>query len=191
MRDAFRLPMTKDQAMEALMVAYQAEVELRRRTFVSDESVKQCIGQFAAFLTEGTDKFGVIFSGTCGNGKTTLLYAFQNYLNYLYEQYVIDKGIIIVDAKELAYSKGKSVELRNEELLAIEDLGREPVDVLDYGNATNPVIDLLEHRYNNQLFTAITTNLTPKQIRDKYGVRMADRFNEMFHGIIFSRRSFR
>ena len=76
-------------------------------------------------------------------------------------------------------------------MLAIDDLGTEPAEVLSYGNVLSPVIDLLSRRYDDQLFTIVTTNLTPKQIREHYGERMADRFNEMFERIIFDNPTYR
>ena len=76
-------------------------------------------------------------------------------------------------------------------MLAIDDLGIEPAEVMDYGNILNPVIDLISYRYNEQLFTIVTTNLNPKQIRDKYGDRIADRFNEMMKKVIFENDSYR
>ena len=76
-------------------------------------------------------------------------------------------------------------------MLAIDDLGTEPAEVLDYGNVFNPAIDLLSARYTDQLFTVVTTNLTPKQIREHYGDRIADRFNEMFERIVFDNSTYR
>ena len=76
-------------------------------------------------------------------------------------------------------------------MIAIEDMGREATEVLDYGNVLNPVIDLIEYRYDNQLFTAITTNLTSKQVSEKYGKRIADRFNEMLEVIVFENATYR
>lgn len=188
--------MDKEQAVNALVAAYQAEVEYRKRTFILDEPTKHNIEQLAAFLTGDGSKFGVMFSGICGNGKTTLLYAFQNLLNYLNDRGMFDEGtgISIIDAKEVVnYAKDVKQfrRLRERQMLAIEDMGREPVEVLDYGNVLNPVIDLLEYRYNAQLFTIITTNLVPKEIRERYGNRIADRFNEMFDKVIFANETYR
>ena len=76
-------------------------------------------------------------------------------------------------------------------MLSIDDLGVEPSEVLDYGNVLSPVIELLSRRYNAQLFTIVTTNLTPKQIREHYGERIADRFNEMFERIVFENSTYR
>lgn len=188
--------MEKDQAVDALTAAYKAEVDYRRRTFVMDEATKKNIEQFASFLTGEGGRFGAIFSGVCGNGKTTLLYAFQNLLNFLNNQGLFkeDTGISVVDAKDVvSYAKDLKQfrALKDRRMIAIEDMGREPVEVLDYGNVLNPVVDLLEHRYNAQLFTIITTNLVPKEIRQKYGNRIADRFNEMFDKVIFANESYR
>lgn len=188
--------MDKEQAVDAITAAYQAEVEYRKRSFVLDEHTKDNIEQLASFLIGGGSKFGIMFSGVCGNGKTTLLYAFQNLLNYMNDRGLIEgrPGISVIDAKEVAWY-AKDVErfrqFRQREMMAIEDMGREPVEVLEYGNVLNPVIDLLEYRYNAQLFTIITTNLVPKEIRERYGNRIADRFNEMFDKVIFGNETYR
>lgn len=188
--------MSKEQAVDSLLAAYQAEVVYRKRQFIMDDSTMKNIEGLASFLTDSGSKFGIMFSGVCGNGKTTLLYAFQTLLNYLNDRGLLgkDAGCSIVDAKEVAYY-AKDVQrfrnLKDKEMIAIEDMGREPVEVLEYGNVLNPVIDLLEYRYNKQLFTIITTNLVPKQIREKYGNRIADRFNEMFEKVIFANETYR
>lgn len=161
-----------------------------------DEPTRKNIEHFADFLTNSGSKFGVIFSGVCGNGKTTMLYAFQTLLNYFQDRGLTDENacISVIDAKDVAYY-AKDVQrfrqLKERPMIAIEDMGREPVEVLEYGNVLNPVIDLLEYRYNAQLFTIITTNLVPKEIRERYGNRIADRFNEMFDKVIFANQTYR
>ena len=195
-RERFKLPCTTEQAVSFLAAAYQAEVAFRHRDYVQDEFVDANILRLAQFLTADDGKFGVILCGQCGNGKTTLLYAFQSLLNYMGDTnfFTERKGIRIIDAKEVAsFARDAKAftPLKQTDMLAIEDMGREATEVLDYGNVLNPVIDLLEYRYNMQLFTAITTNLTPKEIRGHYGNRIADRFNEMLEIIIFENKSYR
>jgi DNA replication protein DnaC len=100
----------------------------------------------------------------------------------------------IYDAKDIAQMSSdwdKFKTIRSVPVLAIEDMGREPAEVMSYGNITNPLVDLLEYRYAELLPTIITTNLTAKQIREKYGVRIADRFNEMIDVVIFQSGSYR
>lgn len=196
-RPRFSFPMTEEQAADFLMASYMAEVEYRHRSFVDDEYTKANVRNLAKFLTSDSSKFGIMFCGICGNGKTTLLYALQSAINEIrrcggFEDSSI--GMSIVDAKDIVhYAKDyKSFqELKMRQMIAIEDMGREATEVLDYGNVLNPVIDLIEYRYNNQLFTAITTNLTSKQVSEKYGKRIADRFNEMLEVVIFENATYR
>lgn len=196
-RGNFKWSVSLKQATDILMAAYRAEVEYRHRRFIEDEATKTNIERLAAFPIRDDAKFGVMLCGVPGNGKTTLLYGFQsavNWLNGIGHFEGRKAGIRIVDAKEVAIL-AKDLEafrsLRNMPMIAIEDMGREPIEVLDYGNVLNPVIDLLEYRYNMQLFTFITTNLTKSQIREKYGNRIADRFNEMLEVIIFKNETYR
>lgn len=51
--------------------------------------------------------------------------------------------------------------------------------MLDYGNVLSPMVDLLTKRYDLQLFTIVTTNLTPQEIRTNYGDRIADRLDDI------------
>lgn len=196
-KDHFRLPYTKEQAYDLMRAAYMAEVEFRHREYKEDEHVVANLRSVASYLTDEGSRFGIMLCGVCGNGKTTMLYAFQNMLNYLIDRNIFDKekvGIRIIDAKEIL-SLGKDDKefsrIRADKMIGIEDLGKEQTGVMDYGNLINPVIDLLEYRYNQQLFTFITTNLTPKDIRKKYGNRIADRFNEMLHVVIFGGKTYR
>lgn len=190
--------MTEQQATDYLMVCYRLQVEKRHRKFSPDAATKKNIAQLAKALTAEHPKFGILLCGLCGNGKTTLLKAFQFAINTLVADGYLDKnvcpGIRIVDAKVLAqigrdYKEFEKI--ATTEMLAIEDMGREPTEVLEYGNITSPVVDLLERRYDEQLFTFITSNLPPKAIREKYGTRVADRCNEMFATIVFENPSYR
>ena len=197
--------MDADAARELLKDAYIAEVEKRGRKAVYSVSTREKIAQLADFLTTDSSKFGFMLSGNVGNGKTTLLYAFQTLLNCMrlkkpqmsmsVESESDVYGIRIVDAADvsrMALDRDKAwVRLRNQDMLAIEDMGKEPSEVMTYGNVLSPITELMEYRYDKQLFTAVTTNLTPKQISEKYGERIADRFREMFCKIVFKNDSYR
>ncbi len=194
--DSFRIPATAEQVTAMMTAAYMAEVESRGREFKADEGTRDNIKAVSEFLAQsGRKELGMMMCGTCGNGKTTMVYALQNLINYLDERGFIRGGLVIIDAKDVAgMTKDKPMfnrNIRTVSMMAVEDMGREPVEVMDYGNVTNPVIDLMEYRYNEQLFTVVTTNLSPKQIAEKYGKRLADRFNEMFRKIIFKNGSYR
>ena len=198
MKARFKMPMPEEDAYAWLLASIMAEVEYRHRTFCSNEYLERQLHEMAHWLTSPSSHFGVMLCGGCGNGKSTVLYAFQLLLNSLR----IPKpdndgtyGIRIEDAKYIAYlCKNNNESYRNlfkVDMLGIDDLGIEPAEVMDYGNVYTPVIDLLTKRYEEQLFTIITTNLTPQQIREHYGDRIADRLNEMVKKIVFSNGTYR
>lgn len=175
--------------MENLLnAAYQAEVTYRGVTYRDTEQTLSAINKMATAVTTKSHKTGIVLCGTCGNGKTTLLRALQNSLIYLKRRGICQQGMPIVDARDVA---NRIKECKELPILAIEDMGKEAISKIDYGNVINPVIEVLEHRYNEQLFTVITTNLRKEEIKEKYGERITDRFNEMMNVIIFSGESFR
>ena len=198
MKVRFKMPMPEEEAYAWLLASIMAEVEYRHRTFYSNEHLERQLHEMAYWLTSPSSHFGMMLCGGCGNGKSTVLYAFQLLLNSLR----IPKpdndgtyGIQIVDAKYVAHLCKNNHEayrkLISVDMLGIDDLGTEPSEVMDYGNIYTPVIDLLTKRYEEQLFTIITTNLTPQQIREHYGDRIADRLNEMVKKIVFSNGTYR
>ena len=224
-RVRFKWPVSQKQAEDILLAAYMAEVEYRHIKFENDDKTRNNIAKVAAYLVNPI-KFGLMLCGTCGNGKTTLMRAIQSGTTYLSNngafnikklekvktmsgefvdrENVYENKIYIelVHAKEIIakcrdYNDMES--LKKKPYLGIDDLGVEPKEVLDYGNVCNPVLELLEYRYNEQLPTFVTTNLPPKGNKEKgikglddhYGLRLADRFNEMMYKIVFNDGSYR
>ncbi len=190
--------MSFDDAKVYLLAAYQAEVERRHRLFEQNEYFNEQLNLIANYLTGGSKKFGLMFCGLCGNGKTTWAKALQllvsglnlkNPTNNLY--YVFP----LCNAKDLAMrSKGNYNDWRNlmrYQLMIVDDLGTEPREVMEFGNVYTPLIDLITTRYEEQLYTIFTTNLTPAQLEEKYGKRIVDRLNEMVEKVVFENESYR
>ena len=102
----FRLPMSVAQAGNALLAAVQAEVAYRRRTFSMTNALSDQISRMATWLTGDSSKFAAVLCGGCGNGKTTLVKAFQNLLGYLNIPVPDSHGkafwLRLCDAKEIA-----------------------------------------------------------------------------------------
>lgn len=190
--------MSFDDARVYLLAAYQAEVERRHKVFERNEYFDKQLNLIANYLTGGSKKFGLMFCGLCGNGKTTWAKALQllvsglnlkNPINNLY--YVFP----LCNAKDLALrSKGNYNDWRNVmryQLMIVDDLGTEPREVMEFGNVYTPLIDLISTRYEEQLYTIFTTNLTPTQLEEKYGKRIVDRLNEMVEKVVFENESYR
>ncbi|WP_235782336.1 hypothetical protein [Phocaeicola paurosaccharolyticus] len=197
-KERFRLPLSKDDARAALKTAVQAEVQHRHREFITNEAFEKQLDCMAENLTSNNGKFGIALCGYCGNGKTTCVKALQQLINALQIHDSYDNstyGLRIMTANEIAWKNKNDFSswerIKTIPLLAIDDLGTEPREILDYGNVLNPIVDLLTKRYDEQLFTIFTTNLTLVQIREKYGDRIADRLNEMMDIIEFTNPTYR
>ncbi len=187
----FRLDVTEAQAYDLLTAAYEAEVVNRHMVFKLDGQTKGHIMQAAAALTK-VDKFGIAFCGEVGNGKTSLMSAICNLTAYLFSNE--DKYFRKVKATDIVpiYENRKEFRvLCEQELLAIDDLGCEPVEVQSYGNILTPTIELLMARYEMQLYTMVTTNIEPGKIKERYGERIADRLREMMCIIPFTNKTYR
>lgn len=191
--------MSVARASNALLAAVQAEVAYRRRTFSMTDALSDQIGRMATWLTGDSSKFAAVLCGGCGNGKTTLVKAFQNLLCYLNIPVPDSHGkafwLRLSDAREIADIARTDypafLTLTRIPMLAIDDVGIEPLEVMEYGNVVSPIVELLTKRYDEQLFTLMTTNLTPEGIRKRYGDRIADRLNEMAIVIPFKNATYR
>lgn len=199
-REPVRLPMSTEEAAINIEAALQVEIELRRNTYQDQPELQKHIWAIAELFTLPTNKFGIMLCGSVGNGKTTMMRALQNLLIHLdiriwHNTSFETLGMKIISAKELGslirVDSKNSLHYQELTMLGIDDLGEEEATMMDYGNRVTPVIDLLSSRYDRMMFTVVTTNLTPKQIRSTYGDRIADRFNEMMLIIPYESPSFR
>lgn len=179
---------------------YEQRVIDRNCEFMLDEPTKDCIRQMARILVDAqSPKFGVVLCGTFGNGKTTMMFAVRKAIHHFFERGIIsfrdfDSCIPLLPVKEVlvrARDDRGYRDLKTVDILMIDDLGTEPKEVMDYGTISTPIVDILEARYNNMKFTIATTNLTPSELSEKYGPRLADRFREMFDVIGYEHPSYR
>ena len=185
------------------------QVAKRSRKFMLTDDVRQQIIDVSTWLTDPKAKPWLFLCGQIGNGKSSMLRAMQRVLaelglplsdefGYTYDGSLYDSCrpyLQIRRANEILMESANGYEsfkkLMKMPMLAIDDLGVEPAEIKDYGSTRTPIIDLLGYRYEEQLFTMISTNVTPDYIKLNYGDRIADRFNEMAHRVIYKNDSFR
>lgn len=195
----FRIKIPKEEMANLLFTYYIDTVYERGRSFVRDEHLESIIWKLSEILTEPSYRFGIILSGPCGNGKTTMMMAIRKTIHHLYSKQCkafIDypgfcTSIPIESAKDIISKKLDKKNFVEYDMLMIDDLGHEPTEVVSFGMIYTPLIDLLESRYARQKYTIISTNLRDDEIRPKYKNRIADRFNEMMHFVKFESRSYR
>jgi len=195
----YRWPISSDDAFVLLKHFYKEEVGKRNRNFKEADFVYNAITIVARMLTNyNSARFGALFCGLPGGGKTTLLRAIQQANNYLRDRGHINRewGMRLTTATELcSLARAQDNDfstLQNYTILGIDDAGREPIEVKSFGNALNPIVETLEKRYAEQLTTFITSNYPAPKIQELYGARVGDRLREMCEFVPFTNeKSFR
>ena len=195
MTSTYSNPLVEGPASEieaTLMWFYEKEVEQRSMT-VDKAKAEKYVKQAADFLTGQIRKRWLFLSGGVGTGKTTLLRAIRDLLIH-YD----------VPNKMFAASGFPNLFLNNEELtgdcilrgswcnvLLLDDVGVEQVEIKEYGNIIQPFIKIVEERYNRLLPMIVSTNLSGREMADRYGERTIDRIKEMSVAIQYNGKSFR
>lgn len=197
----FSIEITEREAANGIYSAMRAEVANRRNSLIFDDDTRRHIEQAARWLVNPDGKSGLMLMGLCGNGKTTMMRSLARLIEYVTEAtvgYSKRSVVTMLSAKEIARmcaaadkERKEFKELFSVEMLGIDDLGEEPKEVLSYGMVYTPLIDIIGERYDRQLTTIITTNLTKEQLSEKYGVRIYDRFKETLEIVTFKNPSYR
>ena len=167
---------------------YKFQVNYRRQEYSASE-VRLMIESAAKWLIEDR-KIGLMLYGKVGSGKSTLAAAIRQMLIVTFGQR-IEKVTALELSRAAKDDREAFSNLMNCKMLLIDDMGEEPTMVKSYGNEISPFVETIYSRYDKQRFTIITTNLLDDEIKEIYGVRVADRFNEMFDRIYFDNKSFR
>jgi len=155
--------------------------------FIVDAENKDIINQLFFYLNK-SDKFngdfekGILLIGAIGSGKTVIMDSFcKVVLNY--GRKIITK-IQALDMVKIAQEIDSGY---NKKPMYIDDIGKEPIEILHYGSMMRPFEDLLDTRYRNNAITFGTSNLTLDDM--KYNKHTKDRIKEMFNIIILSGKS--
>lgn len=182
-----------------LTAAYKAEVVKRGMRFVDDEVTRDRIARVANWM-RGESKPGLIIYGNkVGTGKTTMSRAIYQVLNFFHDHPMFrDAGvtktdtITALDLIRLHRDNPNGYEqLMVKHRLIIDDVGTEAASVKVYGTESSPLTELLFARYDRQRWTILTSNLSDNDLQQRYGIRLADRFREMFDRILFDGSSYR
>ena len=143
---------------------------------------------------------GIMLVGPVGTGKTGL---FETFREYCKTADLTDETFRIAKTRDIGKHYMQFQNLNrftfNEHLTPLnqktatpqhwlfDDLGLEPTSIKYYGNEINPTAELMLDRYEvfvkSAKKTHITTNLDANDIAELYGLRIADRFREMFNVI--------
>lgn len=161
------------------------------------------------YYATGNSKFkgsltkGIAILGPIGTGKTLLMNAFSMTFNLFVEKY---NGIKWITARAIAQDTGETTEIflntggriQKDALteyasmpIAIDDIGKEPLEVVRFGDRRRPITELIAKKYDNGSKLFFTSNFTQEELASYYGASIADRLTEMVNFIILKGKSLR
>lgn len=164
--------------------------------FIVDDQNKEVINQLYFYLIGGQQFHGelgkgIILIGSVGAGKTVIMNAFLDVLSSVAEFPDAEHSVAATSVRRLA-SRNLNERMKEEEdtvykrlytqLLYVDDLGKEPQKVNDFGTTSKPFEDFIEVRYRKRGLTFGTSNLTLEDM--PYSGHCKDRVKQMFNFII-------
>jgi len=140
--------------------------------------------QIAEWLADNKGK-GLFLFGNCGLGKTMIVRHVITPILLIYTDKVV-KHIDAVKLGDFIYSNPKIGGL-----ISVDDVGTESLEKVIYGDRIIPFSEFMDSCEKNDALPIITTNLTAKQIVERYGDRTLDRIKSTCVRICLTGDSFR
>ena len=159
----------------------------------------QIVEKVAEALADGK---GITLVGSIGSGKTKRLEAICQAIG----SKVFGAGELMRMVREYQQKFGEDTGLKmalktnkeefsdaKDHALAIDDIGKEPTEILSYGTRHDYMVEAIEERYkqwaDKKWITLFSTQMSPEEIRKRYPAHIADRIGEMTVPVFLSRRS--
>ena len=167
-----------------------------RGGFMVDNNNRYIIEQLWLYMSyneafEGDLHKGLMLQGAVGVGKSLLMESYMFLQNRLAHRVRAPngerfKGVQFIHASEIAErikSADNGVRSLSKQTLIIDDIGRESKQVMDFGNVTCPMAELIAARADSAVITHGTTNynLTSLSSDALYGPMIGDRIRAMFN----------
>ena len=215
--ERFHVPINGDDLYGLLTAAVQKEIYSRFGHPIRDEEQDGIIRAIAEYISADYKygkvsslcpardidvSFGILMTGQPGGGKTSIMKALRSIISVLDlrdpsapSTEIRDLCLPIITAPDIVRmftsDKDRFDSICKKHILAIDDVGTESMEVLEYGNVYSPIKEVIYRRYNDRSFTILSTNLGGEEFFGRYGSRIEDRTKEMFRVFRFPGKTFR
>jgi DNA replication protein DnaC len=190
----FVLPLDYEGYIQLLTQSANLIFEKRREkmSFVIDKYNEHVIHQFYLYLRsderfEGNLQKGIMLMGKYGCGKTVIWESIVEMYNTFIQELFIQRPMLkfIKSIHLLEILKQQPIQSFAKRPLVIDEFGREPKQIMDFGNLRSPIIELLCERYDAGAWTHGTTNFTLDTLcaENQYGKMTGERIKSMFNFI--------
>ena len=180
---------------------YPPKIEGKLTSFETNDQLKKLLENLTKyFINDNTGSFsldkGILMYGSVGTGKTSLFRIYERLAGALdikdgYDKkFKIEKTSNIVLDVRAKENEGFMKQYFNNNY-CFDDLGKEPKEVKIYGNSSTIMGDILFNRYDRNVLTHATTNLSAEELLDHYGDRIHSRMHEMFNWVNVTGKDFR
>jgi DNA replication protein DnaC len=193
-----RAEQQRDKAASAAAMKAMAE-HLRVCGYAdTNDQVFGAILEYGAAELENRNNRGLFIKGGCGIGKSYGVACLAVYFKWpVIPAKMLQTAYMSAERDEQFWELVDALDFFGRpQTVVIDDLGTEDFPLMKYGTATNLLADVLDRRYyqgfmRNGVRTIVTCNLTDEQLRERYGLRIDDRMNEMFTFATVEGRSLR
>ncbi len=162
------------------------------QNFIIDDNNEPIIKQFYFYTTNNPSFFGdlakgILLQGKYGCGKTVLLETYSILHNHIVKKYSLNYPLLLfvksVELQDQIRKQSLATFVRRP--LIIDEFGREPKAIQDYGNITRPISELLSLRSDVGAITHGTSNFALNTLSSDefYGGMIGDRLKAMFNFI--------
>ncbi len=188
----FVFPFEYEQYTRLLIQCANIILEKRRErtAFVIDKYNEPILRQLYLYLRldarfEGDLQKGIMLMGKYGCGKTIIMESWAEMYNAIIHELHVPRPLLkfIKSIDLLETLKDKPIKSFAKLPLVVDEFGREPKQIMDFGNLRSPVIELLCERYDTGAWTHGTSNFTLDTLYadNQYGKMTGDRLKSMFN----------
>ena len=162
------------------------------RVFIIDDNNRPTLYQLWLYMNynrefNGDLHKGLLLRGNYGCGKSLLMESYAHLQNWMIRKFAMNfGGITYINSFELVNKlKTEDMKMFSSRPLIIDEFGREPKEIMDYGNIKTPMLDLLCARADKAVITHATTNFKLEKLAtpEFYGAMIGDRLKAMFNFI--------